>query len=100
MKLPRLRFAPMPDTSPTPPLPRTVEPPAAPVLGWIAETRLALAFLTRLPLPLRPEAAAQPVGAAVCAFPLVGILVGAVGGLVYAIADLLGMSPTVSSLLA
>ena len=70
------------------------------MLGWIAEIRLALAFLTRLPLPLRPEAAARPVGAAVRAFPLVGVLVGAVGALVYATADLLGMSPTVSSLLA
>jgi adenosylcobinamide-GDP ribazoletransferase len=88
----------MPDTSPTP-LAETVALPATPVLGWIAELRLALAFLTRLTLPLRPEAAAQPVGAAVRAFPLVGILVGTVGGLVYAIADLVGMSPTVSSLL-
>jgi adenosylcobinamide-GDP ribazoletransferase len=89
----------MPDTSLTPPITPTVEP-TAPLLGWVAETRLALSFLTRLPLPLRPEAAAQPVGAAVRAFPLVGVVVGAVGGLIYAVADLLGMSPTVSALLA
>jgi adenosylcobinamide-GDP ribazoletransferase len=90
----------MPDTSPTPSITPTVEPTAAPLLGWVAETRLALSFLTRLKLPLRPEAAAQPVGAAVRAFPLVGVLVGTVGGLVYTVADLLGMSPTVSALLA
>lgn len=90
----------MPDTSPTPPLPHAIEAPPAPLLGWIAETRLALAFLTRLPLKLRPEIASLPVGAAVRAFPLIGILVGAIGALVYAASDLLGMSPTVSSLLA
>ena len=90
----------MPDTSPTPPIARTVEPPAAPLLGWVAEARLALAFLTRLHLPLRPEAASQPVGAAVRAFPLVGVVVGVIGAVIYAVSDLLGMSPTVSALLA
>lgn len=90
----------MPDSSPTPPVARTVEPPPAPLLGWVAETRLALCFLTRLPLPLRPDMAAQPVGAAVRAFPLIGALVGALGAAVYAVADLLGMSSTVAALLA
>jgi adenosylcobinamide-GDP ribazoletransferase len=100
MKLPRLRFAPMPDTSPTPPITSASPPPPVPVLGWIAETRLALAFLTRLPAPLPAELAVQPVGAAVRAFPLVGVLVGGVGAAVYFASDLLGMSPTVSALLA
>lgn len=88
----------MPDTSPTPPIGHAVEP--APLLGWVAEMRLALAFLTRLPLPLPPEIAAQPLAAAVRAFPLVGALVGAVGALVYAVVDLLGMSSTIAALLA
>jgi adenosylcobinamide-GDP ribazoletransferase len=100
MKFPRLRFALMPDTSPTPPATRAVEPRATPLLGWFAEIRLALAFMTRLPVPIPPDAAGQPVGAAVRAFPLVGIVVGGAGGLVYALADLLGMSATVSALLA
>jgi adenosylcobinamide-GDP ribazoletransferase len=88
----------MPDTSPSPPINQAVEP--IPLLGWVAEIRLALAFLTRLPLPLRREAAAQPLGAAVRAFPLVGLLVGAAGALVYAVADLLGLSSSIAALLA
>jgi adenosylcobinamide-GDP ribazoletransferase len=90
----------MPDTSPTPSITRAAEPPATPLLGWLAETRLALAFLTRLPVPLPAELGAQPVGAAVRAFPLIGVLVGSLGAIVYAVADLVGMSPTVSALLA
>lgn len=90
----------MPDTSPTPPAPRVVEPQPAPLLGWFAELRLALAFLTRLPVPLPADIAAQPLGAAVRAFPLVGIVVGIAGAITYAIADVLGMSPTISALLA
>jgi adenosylcobinamide-GDP ribazoletransferase len=100
MKIPRLRFAPMPDTSPTPPPTRVVEPRPAPLLGWFAELRLALMFLTRLPVPVPADIAAQPVGAAVRAFPLVGIVVGVAGAITYAIADLLGLSPTISALLA
>ncbi|HEX2117172.1 MAG TPA: adenosylcobinamide-GDP ribazoletransferase [Alphaproteobacteria bacterium] len=90
----------MPDTSPTPPITRTVQPVAAPLLSWGAEVRLALAFLTRLPVSLPSDSAAQPVGAAVRAFPLVGVVVGLTGAAVYAVADLLGMSATVSALLA
>ena len=52
-------------------------------LGWIEDLRLALAFLTRLPIPGR--IAARPLGAAVRCFPLVGLLVGLIGGLVYAL---------------
>lgn len=101
MKLPRLRFATMPDSSPSPDLSRRVEvPPAAPLLGWITEIRLALAFLTRLPLPLKDEMASYPVGAAVRAFPLAGLAVGAIGSVIYVLADLLGMSPTIAALLA
>jgi adenosylcobinamide-GDP ribazoletransferase len=90
----------MPDTSPTPSITQPNEPSPAPLLGWIAETRLALAFLTRLPLPLPAELGAQRIGSAVRAFPLVGALVGGVGAIVYTISDFLGMSPTVSALLA
>jgi adenosylcobinamide-GDP ribazoletransferase len=91
----------MPDTSPSPKLsPRVESPPAAALLGWITEIRLATAFLTRLPVPLKAEIAAQPIGSAVRAFPLVGVAVGIIGGLAYVIADLLGMSPTVAALLA
>jgi adenosylcobinamide-GDP ribazoletransferase len=101
MKLPRLRFASMPHTSPSSnPSARIDSPPAAPLLGWIAEIRLATAFLTRLPVPLAAEIARHPVSAAVRAFPVVGLAIGAIGGLVYVIADLLGLSPTIAALLA
>lgn len=100
MKLPRPRLALMPDTSPTPQIARASEPPPAPLLGWVAETRLALAFLTRLPAPLPADLRAQPLGSAVRAFPLVGVLVGGLGAVVYTVSDFLGMSPTVSALLA
>jgi adenosylcobinamide-GDP ribazoletransferase len=89
----------MPDTSPTPPATH-VEPPVIPLLGWGAETRLALAFLTRLPVALPADSATYPLGAAVRAFPLAGAVVGGAGAIVYAAADLLGMSSTVSALLA
>jgi adenosylcobinamide-GDP ribazoletransferase len=101
MKLPRLRFASMPDTSPSPhSSPGIDSPPATPLLGWITEIRLATAFLTRLPVPLGAEVARHPVGAAVRAFPLVGMAVGAIGGLAYVVADLLGLSPTIAALFA
>jgi adenosylcobinamide-GDP ribazoletransferase len=58
-------------------------------LSWIEDLRLALAFLTRLPIPGR--IAARPLGAAVRCFPLVGLLVGLVGGLVYALGSRLDL---------
>jgi adenosylcobinamide-GDP ribazoletransferase len=101
MKLPRLRFASMPHTPPSSDLSSKVpSPPAAPLLGWMAEIRLAMAFLTRFPVGLGAEIAACPIGAAVRAFPLVGLAVGAVGGLVYLVVDRLGMSATIAALLA
>jgi adenosylcobinamide-GDP ribazoletransferase len=91
----------MPDTSPSSNISAQVPtPPAAPLLGWFAEIRLAVAFLTRLPVALGPEIAHHPVGAAVRAFPLIGLAIGIIGGAVYVAVDLLGMSPTVAALLA
>lgn len=100
MKLPFLRFATMPDTSSSPNSARVAEATPVALLGWTAEFRLALTFLTCLPAPFKGDSGAQPIGAAVRAFPLVGLVVGAVAGAVYAVADLLGLSPTVASLLA
>jgi adenosylcobinamide-GDP ribazoletransferase len=90
----------MPDTSPSPPSPKVESPPAAPLLGWIAEIRLATAFLTRLPVPLAADIAQHPVGAAVRAFPLIGLAVGIIGSVAYIIADLFGLSSTIAALLA
>jgi adenosylcobinamide-GDP ribazoletransferase len=51
--------------------------------GWLEDLRLAFAFLTRLPIPGRM--AARPLAVAVRCFPLVGLVVGLVGGAVYAL---------------
>ncbi len=61
--------------------------------GW------AVAFLTRLPVPVAP----MPPGALAVAmpfFPLVGALVGLVGGAVHALAWSLGLPPLPAALLA
>lgn len=87
----------MPDSSAE--IDRPMTPPPVPLIGWRAELRLACAFLTRCPVRLRADEAATPLGAAVRAFPLVGILVGGAGAIVYFAADLLGLSALVAALL-
>jgi len=74
--------------------------PSVAVLGWLAELRLAVAFLTRLPIRLSEAEAAAPIGSAARAFPLVGIVVGLAGGLVYLLTDLAGLSTTMGAMLA
>jgi adenosylcobinamide-GDP ribazoletransferase len=58
-------------------------------MGWVEDLRLALAFLTRLPIPGR--LAPRPLAVAVRCFPLVGFVVGLGGGLVYALGLKLGL---------
>ena len=53
---------------------------------WWDEFRLAAAFLTRLPLGPTALAGEMPLAPASWAFPLVGIVVGLLGGLGYALA--------------
>src|SRR5580704_11767105 len=45
---------------------------------WLDDLLNATAFLTRLPVPSRAEAAAPDLGRAYRAFPLVGAVIGAV----------------------
>jgi adenosylcobinamide-GDP ribazoletransferase len=62
--------------------------------------KVALAFLTRLPVrPGRPWQAAE-LAASVTMFPLVGLLVGILGALAYAAATALGLPPSLAALLA
>ncbi len=65
----------------------------------ITEAQLALMVLTRLPAGTI-SGDAPPVARAAWAFPLVGILTGALSGLVYGAATLLGLPPLASALLA
>jgi len=68
--------------------------------AWQDEARLAFAFLTRL--PFRAGAAPEPgaLARAAWAFPLAGILVGVAGGIVFSLADRLGLPVNAMALLA
>jgi adenosylcobinamide-GDP ribazoletransferase len=85
-----------PDSAPTPI--REAERPVWNLGGWIEDLRLALAFLTRLPMP--GTVAPRPLAAAVRCFPLVGLVVGLGGGLVYALGLRLELPPLGAALLA
>jgi adenosylcobinamide-GDP ribazoletransferase len=67
---------------------------------WQDEARLAVAFLTRLPLlgGTRPEPGA--LARAAWAFPLAGILVGIFGGVAFEIGDWLGLPINAIALIA
>ena len=75
---------------------------------WAAERgrefAAAMTFLTRLKLPRGMPAGAAPaqaeLAAASWAFPLAGIVIGAIGAIVYAIAHRLGATPWVAGALA
>jgi adenosylcobinamide-GDP ribazoletransferase len=88
--------APPPDTG-TPPI-RGAGASFWNPLAWLDDLRLAFAFLTRL--PIRGKIAARPLAAAVRCFPLVGMVVGGAGGLVYVIALKLGLPPLGAALIA
>jgi adenosylcobinamide-GDP ribazoletransferase len=53
--------------------------------GWWEELRLALGFLTRLPLGLPPAPPRGALAQAAWAFPLAGIAVGLLGGVAYSL---------------
>ena len=61
----------------------------------VAELQSAILFLTRLPFRRGKDAAGAladaPLAQAVWAFPVAGVLVGAAGALVYALAHRLGV---------
>ncbi len=70
------------------------------VRAAIEECKVALQFLTRVPVgaPAGPPPGALAASAAM--FPLAGALIGAMGGLVFALATWLGLPPTLAALLA
>jgi len=73
----------------------------APMLGDVLhDGKVALAFLTRLPIrPKRPWCGGD-LAASVAMFPLVGLLVGLLGALTYAAAAALGLPPVLAAVLA
>ena len=95
----------MPDQS-HPPEPTPEPPQAAPrpapsrPANWLAEIRIALAFLTVLPIRLTASDADHGLSHAVRAFPLAGVPVGIAGAIGYALADFAGLSATIGGLFA
>lgn len=69
---------------------------------WLADLRLALMLLTRLPLPAGKSTSPDDgaVARAAWIFPVVGLLVGAAGGGVFMLASYLGLGMASAALLA
>ena len=57
----------------------------------------AFTLLTRLPLGRFSRAGSPDLASSVWAFPVVGLVVGALGGLVYALAHWIGMAPLLAA---
>lgn len=68
--------------------------------GPFRDIYLSVVFLTRLPAPDWPEASARKLGGAMWAFPLPGVLVATIAGLVYGICDFLGWPAIAAALVA
>jgi adenosylcobinamide-GDP ribazoletransferase len=75
-------------------------PPSGEAARWWGEFCRAAAFLTRLPLPAPPDPAGAPLAEAGWAFPLVGLVVGLLSGIAYAVAVLLRLPPLAAALIA
>ncbi len=67
---------------------------------WLSDLGIAIRFLTRLRLPARWQPDDRPLATAVLGFPLVGVAVGLVGGLVYCVAVWLDLPPLPAAVLA
>ena len=73
--------------------------------AWRDELFAALTFLTRLPLGRVPAVAPLPgalpsLADASWAFPVVGVVIGAIGGVAYTIASALALPPLAAALIA
>ena len=66
----------------------------------LAEGKAALQFLTRLPVRAGAAPPDHALAASAPAFPLIGALVGALGGLAFALAGWLGLPPALAAVLA
>jgi adenosylcobinamide-GDP ribazoletransferase len=66
----------------------------------LRDGKVALAFLTRLPVRPDPPWQGADLAASVAMFPLVGLLVGLLGALAYAAATALGLPPLPAAVLA
>ncbi|WP_370155569.1 adenosylcobinamide-GDP ribazoletransferase [Ferrovibrio sp.] len=77
--------------------PDDTAPRRAAVGTFFDQFRIALSLLTRLPVPLPREPVS--LSATVWAFPLIGVLVGLAGGVVFFVANRFGLGNTSAALL-
>ena len=68
--------------------------------GLQADLRVAFVFLTRLPLRVDGEIGAGRLAAAAWAFPVVGLAVGGLAAVAYALADGIGLPAPLAALIA
>lgn len=68
--------------------------------SFLKDVYVSVVFLTRLPAPGWPDAAARKLSTGMWAFPVAGVIVATIAGFVYAICDALGMPVYISSLFA
>lgn len=66
----------------------------------LKDVYLSVVFLTRLPAPGWPAAASRKLSAGMWAFPIAGVLVATIAGLVYAVCDAIGLPVYLSALFA
>lgn len=66
---------------------------------WWADTRQAIAFLTRIPVSAS-SSSGRSLNDALRAVPLAGLLIGLLVGLVFSLSQWLGLSPLISATLA
>lgn len=69
-------------------------------INFLMDVYLSVVFLTRLPAPGWPEAATRKLSTGMWAFPIAGVLVATIAGIVYAICDALGVPAFISALFA
>lgn len=81
------------------PEPETEPQASAPWRPW-SDVGIALTFLTRLPIPARPEHGAGALARAGWAFPLAGALVGGAGAAVVMVTAGSGLHPLAAAFLA
>jgi adenosylcobinamide-GDP ribazoletransferase len=73
---------------------------AARLAAWWTELKIAAAFLTRLPIRLEETRGLSAVAGAARFFPLVGLGIGLLGGLAYALAVGLDLPPLLAAIIA
>lgn len=68
--------------------------------SFLMDIYVSVVFLSRLPAPGWPEAAGRKLSTCMWAFPVAGVLVATVAGVVYAVCDALGVPAFISALFA